>query len=284
MHDRHALPGEDVIVDGMRLHVADHGRRSADRPPLLLLHGIPTTSYLWHDVARDLEHDQRCVMPDLVGLGASESPADRGAYSLHRQAATMFGLLDALGIERVAIAGHDIGGTVAVQMAALAPERVSALALLTPLLHADVWPVRAALLFVLPVSGELAVSGLQRVPRLGSVVLRRALDPAMPDEECAHYLTPIRTAEGGAGLLRVFRAIDVAGAQAALPMLGRTPTLVLWGESDPIHPLSYGHRVAASIPGSTWVPVAGGGHLLPSRMPQRVAEELRAFLAEADAR
>lgn len=285
MHDRHPLIGSDIAVRGIRLHVIDRGGRrgrSKTRPrTVLLLHGVPTTGYLWHDVVRDLETSSRCVVPDLVGCGDSESPADHAAYGPSQQAQTMLALLDHLGVETAAVVGHDIGGTIAVEMAGLAPERVEALALLTPLLHPSMWPARSALPFTLPVSGEVSVEALRRVPGLGELVLRRALDPAMPVEEARQYLAPIRTATGGAGLLRVLRAVDPAAAQAFLPTLADIPTLLLWGEGDPIHPVSYGRMCADDIPGASWVPVSGGGHLLPTRMPQRVAEELAAFLAES---
>ncbi len=284
MHDRHPFVGSDVAVRGIRLHVVDRGPRRAKsgRRVVLFLHGIPTTGYLWHGVVRDLEPAYRCVVPDLVGLGDSESPADRTSYGPGQQAQTMLALLDHLGVDRATVVGHDIGGTIAVEMAGLAPERVDALALLSPLLHTDMWPVRSALPFTLPVAGEVSLTAMQRVPGLAELALRRALDGQLPDAELHQYLAPIRTATGGAGLLRVFRAIDPAGAQAALPGLAGTPTLLLWGERDPVHPLSYGKLCADEIPDVRWVPVSGGGHLLPTRMPQRVAEELEAFLEETD--
>lgn len=284
MHDRHPLIGSDIAVRGIRLHVVDRGakksRAKAKPPTVLLLHGIPTTGYLWHDVVRDLEASYRCVVPDLVGCGDSESPADHAAYGPAQQAQTMLALLDHLGVETATVVGHDIGGTIAVEMAGLAPERVEALGLLTPLLHSDIWPVRSALPFILPVTGEVSVEALRRIPGLGELVLRRALDGQLPADEARQYLAPLRTATGGAGLLRVFRAVDPAAAQALLPTLADIPTLLLWGEADPIHPLSYGRMCADELPGASWVPVSGGGHLLPTRMPQRVAEELAAFFAE----
>ncbi|MGH3744379.1 MAG: alpha/beta fold hydrolase [Mycobacteriales bacterium] len=284
MHDRRPLVGSDIAVRGVRLHVVDRGapgRRSPDKPTVLLLHGLPTTGYLWHDVVRDLEQHYRCVVPDLVGLGDSESPQDKTAYGMNQQAQTMLALLDHLGVDQVLVAGHDIGGTIAVEMAGLAPERIRGLALLSPLLHTDVWPVRAALPFTLPYVGDAALVGLQRIPGLGETVLRRTLDGDLTDAELHQYLAPVRTGAGGHGLLRVFRAVDPAGAQAVLPALDDVPTLLLWGEKDPIHPLSYGQLCRDDLPSAQWVTVSGGGHLLPTRAPQRVAEELTAFFAEA---
>ena len=107
MRDVHPLPGGDHLVGDVRLHVVHHG--AGPGLPLLLLHGLPTTSYLWRDVQRDLEHGHRTYAPDLVGLGCSERPAD-GRYDFGAQAALLLALADDLGLERFAVVGHDIGG------------------------------------------------------------------------------------------------------------------------------------------------------------------------------
>src|SRR3954466_5853269 len=101
MHDRHPLPGEDRIVDGVRLHFVRHGRDDPGRPrpALLMLHGLPTSSYLWHDVMRDLGHDHRLLAPDLLGLGRSERPARTG-YDLATQARRLWLLADDLGLDQ----------------------------------------------------------------------------------------------------------------------------------------------------------------------------------------
>lgn len=279
MHDRHPFVGGDVAVRGVRLHVVDRG--PADAPVVLFLHGLPTTGYLWHDVVRDLEGEIRCVVPDLVGCGDSESPSDRQAYGPSQQARTMLALLDHLGVAEAIVVGHDLGGTVAVEMAGLAPERTRGVGLLSPLLHSSAWPVRSAWPFTLPVAGEATVLALRRVPGLAGLSFRRAVDPGMGDEELRQYLAPIRTGVGAAGLLRVFRAVDASGAQAVLPALATTPTLLLWGAVDAIHPVSYGLRCRDDLPTAQWVTVSGGSHLLPTRCPQRVAEELAAFVSDA---
>src|SRR3954464_15555263 len=124
--DLHPLPGREVIVgvggergtgvassdpvaSPLRLHVVEHGRREAAGLPLLMLHGVPATSYVWRDVARDLEHDRLSVMPDLVGCGESERPAGRRAYRLEEQAKALLAALDRSGIDRFAVLGSDLG-------------------------------------------------------------------------------------------------------------------------------------------------------------------------------
>ncbi|HEV7209218.1 MAG TPA: alpha/beta hydrolase [Mycobacteriales bacterium] len=280
MHDRHALPGTDVVIDGVRLHVVEHGPAAA--PVLVLVHGLPTSGTLWSDVARDLEHSHRCLLPDLVGLGESESPAVPGAFRPVEQARRLLGLLDTLQVDRFAIGGHDIGGAIAVHVAALAPERITGLALLTATVHEEMWPVPQALPYLIPGLGRVIVTALRRAPARALGALRAAFGTDLPDSALRPWVTALCAPDGGRGALAVFRAMDLAATEAALPLLAGIPALVLWGEQDTVHDVAYGRRVAAALPGAAWVPVQGG-HLLPAERPERVAEELHAFLAEVGA-
>ena len=63
MPNHHLLPGDDVVVDGVRLHVVRYGPSTPGRPPLLLLHGLGTSSYLWRDVMRAVGHDTSTLRP-----------------------------------------------------------------------------------------------------------------------------------------------------------------------------------------------------------------------------
>src|SRR4051812_33427731 len=109
----------------VRLHVVEHGRQQDGRLPLLMLHGVPATSYLWRDVARDLERDRLCLMPDLLGCGESERPPGRRAYRLEEQASLLLRMMEQLGIDRFAVLGNDLGGAVAVHLAAAASTAAS---------------------------------------------------------------------------------------------------------------------------------------------------------------
>lgn len=285
MHDHHPLPGEDVIVDGIRLHVVVHGRADDDGTAVVLLHGLATHGYLWHDVARDLGSRCRVIIPDLVGLGRSESPGT--GLALPEQARTVLRLVEQLGARRIVLAGHDIGGAVALHTAALAPVQVAGLVLLsTPALPGG-WPVRQARPLLVPGVGAGWLALLRRSPGAATRVLASALGlsghgEGWEPEVLAAYLQPLLTPDGARGLLAVSRAIDLPGVTAALRLVAADPppTLVLWGEADRVRPASYGRRLADGIPGATFVTVADAGHLLPQDRPERVAEEIAGFLAD----
>jgi len=281
MRDTHPLPGTDLVVDGRRLHVVRHGRGVG--LPLLLLHGLPTSSYLWRDVMRDVEHSVATIAPDLVGLGRSERRRV-GGYDLPAQARRLVGLLDALGVERVVVAGHALGGAVAVHLAAIAPERIAGLALLGTPVHPDTWPVPAVLPFALPGVGPAYAALARSSPALAERLLARGLGAGgtLPRSVRHRYAAPLLSRDGARGLVRFVRSVDLAATSAAWDLLRTAPppTLLLWGCEDRVHSIAYGRRLAEQLPGATWVPLTGAGHLLPEECPERVAEELTGFLAE----
>lgn len=280
--DLHPLPGSEVLVAGatgspLRLHVAEHGRDTG-RLPLLMLPEPPATSYLWRDVARDLEREWRSFMPDLIGTGASERPPVRRAYAIDAQANALVRLLDVLGLSRVAVVASGLAGAVAVELAARLPERVAALALIGAVVHGDAWPT-AGVLPLLPVGpGEALFTAL----RGGSDRARRRVARLLatePGPDVDHYLQPLRSRAGARAMLRVFRSVDMQVLARSRELVGicPPPTLVLWGEDDRMLSPDYGRRVAGQF-GATWVPISGAGHLLARECPERVAEELAGFL------
>jgi pimeloyl-ACP methyl ester carboxylesterase len=268
----------------MRLHVVEHGAatRNAEALPLLMLHGLPGTSYLWRDVARDLEHDRLCVMPDLAGCGSSERPSSAGGSSLQDQASLLLRLLDQLGLDRVAVLGADLGGTVAVELAARARDRVAALALVGSPVHPLLWPTAPVVPLLVPGAGEALLAALRARPRLGRRVVARALGANLPDPELDRYLAALQSSEDTAAFLRLVRAVDLRPTERAWQQLcaDPLPTLVLWGSEDALRSAAYGRRLVAEMPGAIWAPVTGAGHLLPAERPERVAEEVAGFLAE----
>ena len=97
-----------------------------DGTPLLLLHGCPFSSFIWRQVVPRLSSRYRCLAPDLLGLGDTETPPGAD-WSLPAQAAMVVGFLDALGVDRAHVIGHDHGGAVAELLAAENPQRIDRL-------------------------------------------------------------------------------------------------------------------------------------------------------------
>jgi pimeloyl-ACP methyl ester carboxylesterase len=117
-----------VAGDGLTLAVQDEGQGQA----VLLIHGFPDSSHLWrHQVPALLEAGMRAVAPDLRGFGESDKPEAVEEYAIAKSVGDMVAVLDALGVERTHVVGHDFGAVVAWALAAIAPDRVDRLVALS---------------------------------------------------------------------------------------------------------------------------------------------------------
>jgi pimeloyl-ACP methyl ester carboxylesterase len=116
---RRRIPG-----DGIELDVLDEGEGA----PVLLVHGFPDSAHLWRAQIPALTGaGLRAIAPDMRGFGASDKPEAVDAYGLGRAVADLVAVLEALGIERARVVGHDWGAAVAWLLAAIHPQRVERL-------------------------------------------------------------------------------------------------------------------------------------------------------------
>src|SRR5438105_13860068 len=113
--------------------------RKGQGPALLLLHGIPSSSYLWRDLIDPLSATFDVIAPDLIGYGDSDKRLD-AELSIAAQARYMVALTESLGVHQVAVVWHVIGGGVAQLMAADEPQRVARLILIDSVVDNN-WPV-----------------------------------------------------------------------------------------------------------------------------------------------
>src|SRR5687767_7101430 len=120
-----------VNVNGIQLAYERRGRGM----PLVLVHGFPLDHHLWDEVIPLLEDTFDVILPDLRGFG--ESTTIDSPYGMDELASDIAGLLDQLGIQKAAIAGHSMGGYVALAFARLYPNRVSGLGLVSSQVLAD---------------------------------------------------------------------------------------------------------------------------------------------------
>jgi pimeloyl-ACP methyl ester carboxylesterase len=281
-------PVHRVDVDTASVAYFDSG---GDGPPVVLLHGCPFTKFVWRNVIPRLSDQFRCVAPDLLGLGDTETPVGAD-WSLPAQVDAVLGLLDRLGLPQVALVGHDQGGAIAQLIAIQHPRLVSALVLADAEAY-DNWPSAEELPFVrvtqLPVIGRLVLWAWSRRPMFrwalaeGKAVYARSV---LTDDLVDGYIAAnLATAQKRAKTRR-FLAIQLDPAnQAHTHNLADalrgvdTPTLILWGAGDVHFPPDWARRLAADIPGATGVEVLPGtGHLLMEEKPDQVAKLIREFL------
>jgi pimeloyl-ACP methyl ester carboxylesterase len=113
-----------VEANGLTFNVRDEG----DGPAVLLLHGFPDNNRLWRQVIPSLaSNGYRAIAPDLRGFGETDMPASKDDYRLDYILGDVTGILDALGVERAHVVGHDFGAVVAWIFGMLVPDRVETL-------------------------------------------------------------------------------------------------------------------------------------------------------------
>jgi pimeloyl-ACP methyl ester carboxylesterase len=268
-----------------RLAVEGHDREVAyyedgtdnEGPPVLFLHGIPTWSYLWRDVAPALAADRHVVAPDLLGYGNS-AMADGFDRSIRTQEAMVDALLAHLGADRVSLVGHDIGGGVASRLAVHQPERVERLVLSNAACY-DSWPVEFINGLGLPGTvEELSGDGLEE--RM-AFVFDEGLhgDPGDHTEFCEGMRAPWQSAEGRRSLVR--NAVATNTNHTTELDYGRVEadTLLLWGADDVLQSIDYAERLRGDIGGGTeLVTLENAYHWVVEDRTDAYREEVSAWL------
>ena len=277
----HSAP-RTVVLHGHELSYADRG----DGPVVLFIHGILGRQQQWSHLVNRMDDDHRVVLPDLFGHGESAKPL--GDYSLSSHAATMRDLLDHLGVERVTLVGHSLGGGIAMQFFYLFPERVERLVLVSSgglgrevnvVLRSATLPGAAQVLSVLA-----SAPVLSQVEALGRVATKAGWRPGADISAIWRGFSSLGDRESRRAFLSTTRAvIDIGGQsisahdhlEGSLPV----PTLIVWGSKDHMIPASHALSVAESLPECRVEIFEGAGHFPHLDDPDRFARVLRDFIA-----
>jgi pimeloyl-ACP methyl ester carboxylesterase len=266
-------------------HVCSY-RTGGRGPVLVLIHGITNSSASWEPVFGLLAQHFTVVAPDLLGHGDSAKP--RGDYSLGANASLLRDLLLALGHERATIAGHSLGGGIAMQFSYQFPERVERLVLVssgglgrqvTPMLRAVALP-GAELVLPLLASQPLVGAGTTIGGMIDKVGLRLGADIAA----MATGFASLRDIETRRAFIQTARSVIDFGGQRVnatdkLYLAQAVPTLIAWGDRDPIIPARHGIRAHELMPGSRLELFEGAGHFPHHDDPVRFATALTDFVA-----
>ena len=280
-----AVASEEIVLHGhrVRFHLAGEG------PLLVLLHGIASTADTWSPVAAALARDHTVLAPDLLGHGASAKP--RGDYSLGAYATGVRDLVAALGHERATVVGHSLGGGIAMQFAYQFPERVERMVLISSgglgrevhlILRAATLPFSEVVLALLGGSW-LRTTGGAVAGALSRVGLKAGEDLA----GVAAGIASLGDADARGAFVHTARAAIDAGGQRVsatdrLYLAAHLPTLIVWGERDPIIPVEHGRAAQAAIPNSRLEIFEGAGHFPHREDPLRFLSVLEAFMRDTE--
>lgn len=244
------LKRRHTMVEGFRFHSVHTG----SGPPVVLLHGLAGSYRWWRYTVPALANSFRVHLPDLIGFGGSRLAAG-GPPEIPRLAELLTLWLDALGLERVHLVGHSMGGQISIHIAARRPERVDRLAL-------------------------VSAAGIPR--RLSLPEMARFVAELIPPRAWGRpaFLPTIARDALRAGPAPILSATYHILKDDVRPLLHRirSPTLIIWGRLDPLTPLAHGWILADAIADARLHVLPDAAHNPMADRPEEFNAVLRSFL------
>lgn len=289
-----AVPGtmryRSIDVDGVKVAYREAGR--PDRPTVLLLHGVPSSSRMYDQLMRRLADEYHLVAPDYPGFGNSGTPEPRRyAYTFENLARTTQKFADALGLRHYVLLMQDYGAPVGMRMAMARPQAVGAMVFQNGNVYEEglgpmwarrkpFWADRAAHeAEVVAAHQSLAVT---RARHIGGDPDVEAYDPDLWMDEVA-YLNRPGQARIQADLIHDYQHNLLAYPRwQAWLRQAQLPTLVVWGRHDPAFIEAGAHAFRRDLPAAQ-VHVLDGGHFVMDTRLDEMVDLTRAFLHGLDA-
>jgi pimeloyl-ACP methyl ester carboxylesterase len=259
-----------ITMDGARVAYRDEGAGEV----LLLIHGLGGSSFSWRAVLPKLSNKYRVIAPDLPGHGQSDRP--RGDYSPAALAVWLRDLLDVLGIKRVTVVGHSLGGGLAMQFAHQHRDHCQRLVLLS---SGGLGSEVSRLLRMLSLPGaRFVLPLLASRPRIDASTVTPVSEPSTVRESLSnrHYRQ---------AFLRTLRSVvDRRGQKVCaldrLRGLADLPAQIIVGGSDEVIPVAHAFAAHNALPGSRLHVIPGVGHSPQVQCPDAVADLVDNFVAE----
>jgi haloalkane dehalogenase len=253
-------------------------------PPVVLLHGNPTWSFLYRRLIRRLAPTHRCIAPDYIGFGRSDKPIDAN-YKPAAQAARVEALINRLDLHDVTLVVHDWGGPIGLSYALRHPERVRRIVIanswLWPL-HRDAWIA----FFSWWAGSALGRMLITRGNAFARVILPLAFADRtrLSDAAFQQYCAPLATPADRVGSWVLPRALLSAtpwlsALWADRHRLDGLPMCVVWGLRDPAFSARHLRRWQTAFPRACIHPLPDVGHYVPEEAPRRFNQIVSAFLA-----
>ena len=267
-------------ANGLRLHYLQSGAPDPNVPPILLLHGFPTSSHLYRNILPELGKARRAIALDLPGYGLSDKPLDIN-YDYDFYADTLDAFLDALGIGDTHLCVHDLGGPIGLYWMLRHPHRVPKLVLLNTLVYPQTsWAVKLFLLALkTPGLRDYIASpkGIVGAMKLGVVNKGR-----LNREVLTPYTAPFEGPAARKALLKAASGLGIGGlAKIARELPSYQGTIrLIYGENDRALPdiAQTMQRLQRAHPEAELTAIPNCGHFLQEDEPEKVAELISVFL------
>lgn len=252
---------QKVNIDGINIAYTKRGRGA----PLVLIHGYPLDRSIWDEVAPLLESDFELIIPDLRGFG--ESDAMEADNSIVDYASDIAGLLTHLKISKAYVAGHSMGGYVALAFARMYEERLRGLAMVASQMAADTQERKAGRYAT---AEQVMREGVQ--PVVDAMTTKLSADPAIQD-----FVREVISRQSPLGVASALRAMASRPNSSELFAAFPFPVVIVHGEADLLIPVERGQEMKDALPAARYVELPGVGHMPMMEDPRGVSDALHAF-------
>jgi cis-3-alkyl-4-acyloxetan-2-one decarboxylase len=287
--EQYPFASHEIRVGGLRYHYLDEGQG----PTLLLVHGNPTWSFYWRNLALGLRAKYRLIVPDHIGCGLSDKPGPKQySYRLAQRIADLRQLVEQLDLRDVTLVAHDWGGAIGMGTAVALPERFTRIVLLNTAAYRDQHlPLRIRVCRI-PLLGQLGVQGFNLFAR---AALRMAtckperFTPAVR----SGLLAPYDSWHHRTAIYRFVQDIPLrpshpsyatlSAIEAGLPQLADRPICLIWGLRDWCFTPHFLERFRYFFPRAEVHTFADAGHYVVEDAAERIVPILERFV-EAEPR
>jgi 3-oxoadipate enol-lactonase len=250
---------EKIDTNGIRLAYIRKGIGS----PLLLIHGYPLDHTIWDEVLPLLEKNFDLILPDVRGFG--ESTTIDSQYSMNDIASDFVALLDHLGIQKAALAGHSMGGYIALAFARLHPERVAGLALVASQALADT-----------PDGKRGRYKTAADVVEKGVGLVAEAMTPKLSaNVRVQGFVRELIRKQNKDGVIGALKAMAEREDSLALFPSFNFPVVLIHGSADVLIPIERAYEVKKMISSVHLVELSDVGHMPMLEVPERTADALK---------
>ena len=252
---------DTVAVNGINLAYTRLGKGT----PLMLVHGFPLDSSSWNELIPYLKDHFDLILPDLRGFGKSTTV--EAPYTLSDMADDLAGLLDHLGVEKTALAGHSMGGYISLAFAKKYPQRVSGLGLIASQAAADA-----------PEGKERRYKTAADVAEKGVGVVVDAMTPKLSaDVRVQGFVRGVIERQSKQALIGALKAMAVR--EDSMPILSSSdfPLVLIHGDADQLVPLERAKEIKSANPSARLLELKGAGHMPMMEFARQTADGLMFF-------
>ncbi|WP_229740782.1 alpha/beta fold hydrolase [Ornithinibacillus halotolerans] len=247
-----------------------------DKPTIFLIHGFVASMYTFNRLKPLLAKDYSVIAIDLPGFGKSEKSISF-TYSFENYANLVIECLDYFKIDKASIAGHSMGGQIALYTAKNAPDRINKLVLFCSsgyLPRAKNYLIYSSYIPFFHLIARRKINSQSVVRNLRNVFYDHSL---ITSDQIEEYGKPLEDKNFAKSLVRLLRHREGDLRSEQLKEI-LTPTLILWGEEDKVVPLIIGKRLANDLPNAKLISFEKAGHLITEEKPKELFSYMKDFI------